>query len=169
MDQSHAMDLLWILNCAILVIMMQAGFMCIEAGATRNKNNINTALKNICDFGICMLVFWACGYGLMFGGSALGLIGKSEFLFVSKNAEDGAWFIYQAAFCGAAITIVSGAVAERLRFSMYLLIAVLGALLVYPLIGHWVWNNNGWLAGLGFVDFAGSKLVEKPMILKNDL
>ena len=95
----------------------------------------------------------------MFGGSALGILGKSDFLFVSKNAEDGAWFIYQAAFCGAAITIVSGAVAERLRFSMYLLIAVLGALLVYPLIGHWVWNNNGWLASLGFVDFAGSTVV----------
>ena len=159
MDQSNTIDLLWILICAILVLMMQAGFMCIEAGATRNKNNINTALKNICDFGICMLVFWACGYALMFGESALGIVGISEFLFVSKNPVDGAWFIYQAAFCGAAITIVSGAVAERLKFSMYLLIALLGALFIYPLIGHWVWNSNGWLATLGFVDFAGSTVV----------
>ena len=122
------MDLLWILICAILVLMMQAGFLCIEAGATRNKNNINTALKNICDFGICMLIFWAFGYGVMYGLSAYGVAGSSEFLFISTTAETGAWFIYQAAFCGAAITIVSGAVAERLKFSMYLLIAVVGAM-----------------------------------------
>ena len=159
MSQDIAMDLLWILICAILVLMMQAGFMCIEAGATRNKNNINTALKNICDFGICMLLFWACGYGLMFGISAFGFAGTSEFFFVSRTPDTGAWFIYQAAFCGAAITIVSGAVAERLKFSIYLLIAVVGAMLVYPLIGHWVWNQSGWLATLGFVDFAGSTVV----------
>jgi len=159
MNQDIAMDLLWILICAILVLMMQAGFMCIEAGATRNKNNINTALKNICDFGICMLLFWACGYGIIFGISAFGFSGTSEFFFISRTADTGAWFIYQAAFCGAAITIVSGAVAERLKFSMYLLIAIVGAMLVYPLIGHWVWNESGWLATLGFVDFAGSTVV----------
>jgi len=159
MNPTISMDLLWILICAILVLMMQAGFMCVEAGATRNKNNINTALKNICDFGICMLVFWTCGYGLMFGSSISGYAGFSHFLFVPQHPEEGAWFIYQAAFCGAAITIVSGAVAERLKFSMYLLIAVVGATLVYPLIGHWVWNEHGWLASMGFVDFAGSTVV----------
>ena len=153
------MDLLWILICAILVLMMQAGFMCIEAGATRNKNNINTALKNICDFGICMLIFWACGYGLMFGASLSGFWGSSGFFFVPQTPSAGAWFIYQAAFCGAAITIVSGAVAERLKFAMYLLIAVISATLVYPLIGHWVWNEQGWLNNIGFVDFAGSTVV----------
>jgi len=159
MNQGITMDLLWILICAILVLMMQAGFLCIEAGATRNKNNINTALKNICDFGICMLIFWAFGYGVMYGLSAYGVAGSSEFLFISTTAETGAWFIYQAAFCGAAITIVSGAVAERLKFSMYLLIAVVGAMFVYPLIGHWVWNEGGWLATYGFIDFAGSTVV----------
>ena len=159
MNPTISMDLLWILICAILVLMMQAGFMCVEAGATRNKNNINTALKNICDFGICMLVFWTCGYGLMFGSSISGYAGFSHFLFIPQHPEEGAWFIYQAAFCGAAITIVSGAVAERLKFSMYLLIAVVGATLVYPLIGHWVWNEHGWLASIGFVDFAGSTVV----------
>ena len=159
MNPTISMDLLWILICAILVLMMQAGFMCVEAGATRNKNNINTALKNICDFGICMLVFWTCGYGLMFGSSISGYAGFSKFLFLPQNPAEGAWFIYQAAFCGAAITIVSGAVAERLKFSIYLLIAVVGATLVYPLIGHWVWNENGWLSSIGFVDFAGSTVV----------
>jgi len=159
MNQEIAMDLLWILICAILVLMMQAGFLCIEAGATRNKNNINTALKNICDFGICILVFWACGYGLIFGKTAFGFAGTSQFFFISITAETGAWFIFQAAFCGAAITIVSGAVAERLKFSMYLFIAVVGAMFVYPLIGHWVWNESGWLATRGFVDFAGSTVV----------
>ena len=133
--------------------------MCIEAGSTRNKNNINTALKNICDFGICMLVFWGCGYGLMFGTSFLGFFGLSELFFVATNPKDGAWFIYQAAFCGAAITIVSGAVAERLKFSIYLFIALIGATFVYPIVGHWVWNDDGWLVELGFVDFAGSTVV----------
>jgi Amt family ammonium transporter len=150
---------LWILVCAILVFLMQAGFLCIEAGAIRNKNNINTAIKNICDFGICIIVFWAVGYGLLFGVSSSGIIGSSNFLFSPEKSTDYAWFMFQAAFCGAAITIVSGAVAERLKFSIYLLIALVGSFSLYPLIGHWVWNENGWLQKLGFVDFAGSTVV----------
>ena len=139
--------------------MMQAGFMCIEAGATRNKNNINTALKNICDFGITILAFWMVGYGLMFGNSLSGFMGTSDFFFSSESPRVTGWFIYQAAFCGAAITIVSGAVAERLKFSMYLAIALVGAILIYPFVGHWVWNDSGWLSQLGFIDFAGSTVV----------
>ena len=159
MNLDNTVDLLWILICAILVFLMQAGFMCLEAGCTRNKNNINTALKNICDFGICMLAFWACGYGLMFGNSLSGFVGTSDFLFLSKSPQAGAWFIFQAGFCGAAITIVSGAVAERLKFSMYLVISAVGAIFLYPLVGHWIWNDSGWLSQLGFIDFAGSTAV----------
>ncbi|MBJ90857.1 MAG: guanylate cyclase [Woeseia sp.] len=153
------LDLLWILICAILVFIMQAGFMCIEAGATRSKNNINTALKNICDFGISIIGFWACGYGLFLGTSYIGILGSSNFFFSSVEPHKGAWFVYQAAFCGAAITIVSGAVAERLKFSMYLIITAVGATLLYPLIAHWVWNEGGWLYQMGFIDFAGSTVV----------
>ncbi len=159
MSSTDNLDLIWILICAILVFMMQAGFMCIEAGATRSKNNINTALKNICDFGIAIIGFWAVGYGLSQGISQVGLFGSSNFFFSSETPPEGAWFIYQAAFCGAAITIVSGAIAERLKFSMYLIIAGVGATTVYPVIAHWAWNKDGWLTQMGFVDFAGSTVV----------
>ena len=138
---------------------MQAGFLCVEAGATRNKNNINTAIKNICDFGVCIAGFWALGYGLLFGVSSLGFIGSSDFFFSPKKSTDAVWFIFQATFCGTAITIVSGAVAERLKFSIYLMIAIVGSLSIYPLIGHWIWNENGWLQKIGFIDFAGSTVV----------
>ena len=122
MNDVERIDTLWILLCAILVFLMQAGFMCIEAGATRNKNNINTALKNICDFGISVLGFWAVGYGIMYGLSVHSVIGTTKFFVHNESIKEGSWFIYQAAFCGAALTIVSGAVAERLKFSIYLFV-----------------------------------------------
>ena len=159
MTSVNSISILWILICAILVLVMQAGFLCIEAGATRNKNNINTALKNICDFGISMIGFWAVGYGLLFGFSQFGLFGSTEFFFVSAEPQNVTWFIYQAAFCGTAITIVSGAVAERLKFSTYLAIAAVGSTTIYPPIAHWIWNENGWLIQLGFIDYAGSTVV----------
>lgn len=159
MNDIEKIDTLWILLCAILVFLMQAGFMCIEAGATRNKNNINTALKNICDFGISVLGFWAVGYGIMYGLSANNVIGTTKFFVQNESIEEGSWFIYQAAFCGAALTIVSGAVAERLKFSIYLVVTTIGVIFIYPIIGHWVWNDAGWLKNIGFVDFAGGVVV----------
>jgi len=159
MQSVERIDILWIILCAILVFLMQAGFMCVEAGATRNKNNINTALKNICDFGISILGFWAIGYGVMYGISKYGLIGTSQFFIHNETMGGGAWFIYQAAFCGAALTIVSGAVAERLKFTTYLLITTVGVIVIYPIIGHWVWSDSGWLKAMGFVDFAGGIVV----------
>jgi len=159
MQSAENIDILWILLCAILVFIMQAGFMCVEAGITRNKNNINTALKNISDFGIATFCFWAFGYGLMYGVSKFGFIGSSGFFVNNLEMGEGAWFLYQVAFCGAAMTIVAGAVAERLKFSIYLLITAFGAIIIYPIIGHWVWNDNGWLKTLGFIDFAGATVV----------
>jgi Amt family ammonium transporter len=159
MQSVENIDILWILLCAILVFIMQAGFMCVEAGITRNKNNINTALKNISDFGIAIFCFWAFGYGVLYGVSNFGFMGGSHFFMHNTDIEEGAWFLYQAAFCGAAMTIVAGAVAERLKFSVYLLITAFGAISIYPFIGHWVWNDDGWLKALGFVDFAGSTVV----------
>ena len=154
-------DQLWILLCSGLVFLMQAGFMCLESGLTRAKNSINVAVKNIADFGISVALFWAFGFGIMFGLSQAGWIGSSNF-FPSAEAEQSstiAFFIYQAMFCGTATTIISGAVAERLKFSAYIIIAILVSGIIYPVLGHWAWNDNGWLRQLGFIDFAGSTVV----------
>ena len=154
-------DLLWMLLCAGLVFLMQAGFMCLESGLTRAKNSINVAVKNIADFGLSVALFWAFGYGIMFGISQAGWIGTSDF-FPSAQAESSSlivFFLYQAMFCGTATTIISGAVAERLKFSAYLIIVTLVSGMIYPVFGHWAWNSSGWLKQLGFIDFAGSTVV----------
>jgi len=158
-------DQLWITFCALLVFLMQVGFLCLEAGATRRKNNINVALKNITDFAIAVLLFWLVGDTLMFGTTWHG---------IGVNLSDGsalrlpqptAIFIFQMMFCSTAVTIVSGAVAERMRFQVYMLTSVLISGLIYPVFGHWAWNGyglevaSGWLEALGFVDFAGATVV----------
>ncbi len=159
-------DILWILLCSGLVFLMQAGFMCLESGLTRSKNSINVAVKNFTDFGCSVALFWAFGFALMFGTSFQGWIGGSGFfLKTDLPAFDLAFFLFQAMFCGTATTIVSGAVAERMKFGSYLLIACLISGLIYPIFGHWAWNGveqgalMGWLGKLGFVDFAGSTVV----------
>ncbi|MEM6552566.1 MAG: ammonium transporter [Planctomycetota bacterium] len=153
------------LIAAALVFLMQAGFLCLEAGMTRSKNSINVALKNLADLGVSAMVFWVVGFGLMFGLTWSGWFGGSGFLpeVGQGDSWEGAFFVFQLMFCGTAVTIVSGAVAERVKFGGYLLIAALVAL-VYPVFGHWVWGGaltgeNGWLAEMGFVDFAGSTVV----------
>ena len=159
-------DILWILLCSGLVFLMQAGFMCLESGLTRSKNSINVAVKNFTDFGCSVTLFWAFGFALMFGTSFQGWIGGSGFfLKTDLPAFDLAFFLFQAMFCGTATTIVSGAVAERMKFGSYLLIACLISGVIYPIFGHWTWNGvnhgelMGWLGKLGFVDFAGSTVV----------
>ncbi len=159
-------DTVWVILCAGLVFLMQAGFLCLETGMTRTKNSINVAVKNIADFGIGVFIFWLVGFGLMFGSSIHGWVGGSLFLLEFKSNDPWVvtFFIFQATFCGTAVTIVSGAVAERMRFAAYLWLTLFVALLIYPIFGHWAWGgaligNRGWLAGLGFVDFAGSSVV----------
>lgn len=159
-------DLLWVLLCTGLVFLMQAGFMCVESGLTRAKNSINVAVKNMADFGLSVALFWGFGYALMFGASQAGWIGGSRFLPSTEAAPKlVAFFLFQAMFCGTATTIISGAVAERLKFTAYLLIACLVSGFIYPLFGHWAWNGlleentGGWLGNLGFLDFAGSTVV----------
>lgn len=160
-------DMLWIAICAGLVFMMQAGFMCLEAGVTRRKNNINVAMKNLSDFGISTLVYWLFGYGLMFGISWSGLFGTSG-LAINLNQQQpwpSTFFFFQVMFCGTAATILAGAVAERMRFAAYLMVMVLISGVTYPVFGHWAWNLGadglpaGWLNSLGFVDFAGASVV----------
>jgi len=161
------MDILWVTLCAGLVFLMQVGFLCLETGFTRTKNNVNVAVKNLTDFCVSSMVFWAIGFGLMFGASNGGWFGTSSF-FVNHTGGDWAFstfFIFQLMFCGAAVTIISGAVAERMRFSSYIILTILISGLVYPVAGHWSWatlfdgDTNGFLADLGFYDFAGSTVV----------
>ncbi|HET9221446.1 MAG TPA: ammonium transporter, partial [Roseiflexaceae bacterium] len=147
--------------------MMQAGFLCVESGLTRSKNHINVAMKNLTDFGISTLLFWTCGYALMFGLSRNGWVGTTGFTPDLSQTGVGlaVFFLFQTMFCSTAVTILSGAVAERMRFSSYMIVATLISGLVYPLFGHWAWNGaatgtrSGWLNAAGFVDFAGSTVV----------
>ncbi len=159
-------DNLWLLFCAALILLMQPGFMCVEAGLTRSKNNIGVAIKNIADFSISILLFWLLGYGLMFGISFAGVFGTSNIAFSNlATGQDYVHFIFQAMFCGTAATILSGAVAERCRFGGYLIMTAVSVAIIYPVYGHWVWSSDaegqaaGWLANLGFRDFAGSGVV----------
>ena len=158
--------LTWILTCTVLVLLMQAGFTCLETGLVRAKNSINVAIKNVVDFCIASIIFWTFGYGLMFGASVWGLVGTSQFLFDGgSNTRLWTFFLFQLTFCGTATTIISGAVAERMRFSGYLLVSMLISAAIYPVIGHWVWGGNaegvptGWLNHIGFIDFAGATVV----------
>jgi ammonium transporter, Amt family len=160
-------DVLWVIVSAFLVFLMQAGFLCLESGLTRSKNNINVAMKNLTDFGIATLLFWLLGYMLMFGDTRGGWFGVTGFAIdlSGVGAWDAAYFVFQAMFCGTAVTIMSGAVAERMRFGSYIIMVVCVSALVYPIFGHWAWAGAagtpgvGWLAARGFVDFAGSTVV----------
>ncbi|WP_083651457.1 ammonium transporter [Vreelandella massiliensis] len=163
---TELIDALWVLWAAALVFVMQAGFLCIEAGTTRSKNAINVAMKNIADFAVAISVFWLVGFGVMFGASHSGWFGTSHFGWAL--AADDSWlltlFIFQAMFCATAATIVAGAVAERMPFIGYLWLSFWVALLIYPFFGHWAWGGlttgePGWLEALGFVDFAGATVV----------
>ena len=109
-------DTLWVIDCAILVFIMQAGFMCMETGLSRYKNSINVALKNAADFGVAVVIFWIFGFGLMFGESYKGIIGTDLFFFKTNVAEYMTYFVFQAMFVATAATIISGAVAERMKF-----------------------------------------------------
>lgn len=156
----------WVLICAFLVAIMQAGFTCLESGYVRAKNSIHVAIKNLVDFCISCFLFTIIGYGIMFGDSFGGLFGlPSLTLFESLSPEEISFFLFQIMFCGTAATIISGAVSERMRFSGYIIVTVVIAGVFYPVVGHWVWNGanigeaNGWLGQMGFVDFAGSTVV----------
>lgn len=159
------LDILWILVASSLVFIMQGGFALLESGLTRSKNSINVAIKNLTDFGISVLAFWLVGFGLMFGPGLMGVVGTGDFFFSSQDIHRGTFFLFQVMFASTAATIVSGAVAERMKFSAYILVTLVISLAIYPVVGHWIWNDGsaggpaGWLKNLGFVDFAGSTVV----------
>ena len=145
----------WILLGAALVFFMQAGFAMVETGFTRAKNAGNIIMKNLMDFSLGTPIFWLIGFGIMFGGSGK-LIGGLD-LFTNAGG-DWATLIFQTVFCATAATIVSGAMAERTKFSAYCIYSMVISALIYPISGHWIWGG-GWLAQMGFHDFAGSTAV----------
>ncbi|MDX1637285.1 MAG: ammonium transporter [Balneolaceae bacterium] len=158
-------DLLWIMVAAFLVFFMQAGFALVETGFTRAKNVANIMMKNLMDFGLGSIVFWACGFAIMFGTDMFGFFGSSNFFLseaVTTSGQLDAWmygnWFFQAVFAATAATIVSGAVAERTKFTAYIIYTVFITAFIYPVVGHWIWGG-GWLSDLGFYDFAGSTVV----------
>lgn len=160
-DLAMSMDSLWVLISAALVMFMQAGFALVEVGFTRSKNGANILMKNLMDFSIGSLAFWAIGYTIMFGEDISGFIGTPT-LFFGSDEVDGmpvlTSIMFQTVFAATAATIVSGAMAERTKFSAYLIYSIVITLVIYPISGHWTWGG-GWLSEMGFIDFAGSTVV----------
>jgi Amt family ammonium transporter len=162
------LNYVWTLIAAALVFFMQAGFAMVESGFTRAKSACNIMMKNLLDFSMGSLAFWAIGFGIMFGTTKTGWFGTTDFFLSGWSGPDGdpwvlAFWMFQCVFAATAATIVSGAVAERTRFTGYLLYSAVVCAFIYPVFGSWAWgsllNGNGWLEGKGFIDFAGSTVV----------
>ena len=170
-DVQGALNSTWVLVAAILVIFMNAGFAMLEGGFCRRKNVVNVLAKNLIVFALTTMAYWAIGFALMFSGVDSPFMGNDGFFLSSTNPSVyglevypkglpiAVFFLYQAAFAGTAATIVSGAVAERIRFVSYSIFSLLLTAVGYPIVGHWIASQNGWLATKGFYDFAGSTMV----------
>ena len=155
-----SVDTLWTLLGTVLVFFMQAGFAMVETGFTRAKNAANIIMKNLMDFVLGSLGFFLIGYSIMFGDDIAGIIGTPALFMegLDSTIPGTVHFMFQNVFAATAATIVSGAVAERTKFSSYLVYSFIISLLIYPISGHWIWGG-GWLAQMGFIDFAGSTAV----------
>ena len=159
MELATSMDVGWTLVAAALVFFMQAGFAMVETGFTRAKNAGNIIMKNLMDFSLGTPIFWILGFGIMFG-AASPFFGGFDFFADGVVGEGYDWttLIFQTVFCATAATIVSGSMAERTKFSAYCIYSMIISAVIYPVSGHWIWGG-GWLAELGFHDFAGSTAV----------
>ncbi len=158
------LNTMWVLIAAALVFFMQAGFAMAESGFTRAKNTGNIIMKNLMDFAIGTPLYWLAGFGIMFGTQSA-IFGGIDFFttgdysaILPEGVSFFSYFIFQTVFCATAATIVSGAMAERTKFSAYCIYSAVISLIIYPVSGHWIWGG-GWLAQLGFHDFAGSTAV----------
>ena len=170
-DVQGALNTIWVLIAAILVIFMNAGFAMLEGGFCRRKNVVNVLSKNLIVFALTTIAYWSIGFAIMFSGVDNSFAGNEGFFLSSVNPgvyglEEypqglpiSVFFLYQAAFAGTAATIVSGAVAERIRFVSYAIFSILLTAIAYPIVGHWIATQNGWLNAMGFHDFAGSTMV----------
>lgn len=160
---ANPIDLVWVCVSAALVFFMQAGFALLEGGFVRTKNTVNVIMKNYADLCVGVLAFWAIGFGLMFGNNVSGWFGRSHFAPGTLTGGESGFLVFQMMFAATAATIVSGAVAERMRFAPYAIGAFAVTGLIYPIYGSWVWGSafegSGWLAARGFIDFAGSTVV----------
>ncbi|MEL7158911.1 MAG: ammonium transporter, partial [Actinomycetota bacterium] len=159
---------LWVLLCAALVFFMQAGFLTFEVGRARREHSTAVAMKNLIDWTVGSIAFFFVGFGIMFGAGSI--FGREFFLLegvfeVSGTVSGPTFFLFQLAFAGTAITIISGSLVERTSFLAYVILSAAIGLIIYPLYGHWVWSdlfiegNEGWLAARGFRDFAGGTVV----------
>jgi ammonium transporter, Amt family len=154
----------WVVLAAAMVLFMEGGFSLLEAGFVRTKNAVNVTMKIFVDLTIGALAFWIIGFGVMFGKDAFGFIGTSllgspEKIVLSLELPSVAFVLFQMGFAVACVSIISGAVAERMNFKAYVVTAALVCIIIYPLSGHWIWNSEGWLAKLGMKDFAGSAAI----------
>ena len=172
-DLAFSLDTVWMLLAAMLVFWMQPGFALCEAGFTRSKNTANILFKNFVDFILGSLLFWFLGFGFMFGSEGAGFIGApnwGDLSFYGGDLPVEGFLMFETVFCATAATIVSGAMAERTKFSMYVIYSAAISLFIYPIEGHWTWGG-GWLCsdaadgfmmstfGTVFHDFAGSAIV----------
>ncbi|HVI20964.1 MAG TPA: ammonium transporter [Bacillus sp. (in: firmicutes)] len=158
------LNTVWTVLAAAMVLFMEGGFSLLEAGLVRTKNAVNVTMKIFVDLTIGALAFWLIGFGFMFGKDQFGLIGSSLFgnpesISLSIDLPSAAFVLFQMGFAVACVSIVSGAVAERMNFKAYIVTVALICMIIYPLSGHWIWNSNGWLAQLGMKDFAGSAAI----------
>lgn len=161
------LNTLWVVFAAILVFFMQAGFALLESGMSRSKNAVNVMMKNYMDVCLASLIFWLVGFGIMFGNNSSGFIGEDNFALSFALINTAPWdytlLLFQTMFAATAVTICSGAMAERTKYNAYLVAACIIIAIIYPIFGSWVWGGfyggSGWLADMGFIDFAGSTVV----------
>ena len=157
-------DTIWIAICTVLVFFMQTGFAMLETGFTRKKNSCNVIMKNIMDFAVGSIFYWILGFGIMFGATTgvvgvIDLFSNGDYSAASQTIPQPVFMAWQLVFCATSATIVSGAMAERTAFKSYLIYSAVMSAVVYPISGCWIWNANGWIAQLGFHDFAGGTAV----------
>lgn len=158
------LNTIWVVISAAMVLFMEGGFSLLEAGLVRTKNAVNVTMKIFVDLTVGILAFWLVGFGIMFGKDAFGFIGTSLFanpenISLSMALPSAAFVLFQMGFAVASVSIVSGAVAERMNFKAYIVAVALICMIIYPISGHWIWNSDGWLAKMGMKDFAGSAAI----------
>lgn len=164
-DLAKGLDTIWVVLTAAMILLMEGGFALLEAGFVRQKNAVSIIMKVFVDIAFGALVYYLCGFALMYGQDLAGWIGLSGFMMTGDLTHinfsislDTYWF-FQCAFVIAVISIVSGAVAERIQFRAYILYTIAMTGFIYPLAGHWIWAAGGWLGKLGMIDFAGSAVI----------